>query len=1279
MKEFETANNLKINEELKIMVGTRFRWARESLNLSRQHFTAHKHFVQIFGTYSIYKIKEIENGYFGKRNVRGELFRFINGLARFYNVAPNSFIDPLLNKKKFQEIIQKGTGEKYAVLEKPLSDNSPEHLKSSEPDVSTGTPVPSSDEEQSRADWGDAPDVGIFCGRETELERLKQWIIGDRCRIVSILGLRGVGKTRLSLKLCSGGIRKTDISLRPAKEIGKEFDCLIWRKLLNAPSLKEILSDLLRFLSPEPETEMPENLDSQLQKLSGCIREQRCLIILDNAESLLKDGKAGAFREGYEDYEQIFRLFGEGMHQSCLLLTAREKPSVLARMEGKNRPVRTLHLGGLGEQECRRIVSGIVSLRGNEVHWKELARRYDGNPLALGLAARHIDEVFFGDIGEFLKLGTPFFDDMRDLLDWHFSRLSDAEKEIMHWLAIHRKPTGPAGLKAGILCLHRKEKIPSALQSLCRRMSIERSREGFTLQPVLMEYMTARLISAVCREIQEGKLCLLHSHSLLRTESEDYIRRIQERMILRPLKEKLETRYSSSAELSKWISSLISQLQEKGEQQAGYAPGNLLNLLCTGENVCGGFDFSHLPIRQAYLAGKMLHHVRFAGCAFSDTAFTQAFADLLCLSFSPDGKLLAAGDSRGIIHIWDSQTGQKYRTLRGHSRKVWTVAFSPDGRMLASGSTDEIVRLWSLMDGKCIAALTGHSNLVNAVAFRPDGEELASCGRDKTVRIWNIRSGECIRILEEHNHWVTSLAFSTDGKQLVTCDYGGEIRIWKFPEGRCEKILHGHTGAVNSLCFSPNRQFFASAGHDRTVRIWDIQEGNCTGILRGHRHHVSSAVFSADGHFLISSSRDRSIRIWNAEKKICLHTVSVLTGKKRHNSPDISAGNSAHKLNPSMNILNADSDMARSLAVSPKGRTFASCGTQQSLHIWHLQKGNLLYSLQGYSRRIRQVIFSPDDSCFAACGSDSFIRIWDVSGSDKDAVLLNKGKGIYTIRFSPDGEYLFSFDSSYCIKIWRIADWNCVDIFRPDIHSVYAADFAPDCRRLLCFAYDSRIRIIDLYNSKKIRSLDTGSPSLRSALFSPDGQKFMVCCQHHSLKVRDTEKGKELEILNEKGKRAHSIAIGSDEKMLAACCYDTTVPVWDVRGKKLICELEGHSAWVRTAAFGADKTILATGGDDYSIRLWNIPEGKCAAVLQGHERSVGTLHFSNDGRMLVSGSEDDTIRLWDVKSGECVKTVPYPRPYEGTDISGTRGISYAQKAALKELGALEKGMQKIGG
>lgn len=130
---------------------------------------------------------------------------------------------------------------------------------------------------------------------------------------------------------------------------------------------------------------------------------------------------------------------------------------------------------------------------------------------------------------------TAVFDEIRSLLERQFTRLSNLEKEVMYWLAVNREPVSFPELQADIVRNVRNSEILEALVSLQRRSLIEKTSNGFTQQPVVMEYVTEQLIAQICAEINTTEVALLMSHALLKAGAKNYVRTSQVRIVLEPI------------------------------------------------------------------------------------------------------------------------------------------------------------------------------------------------------------------------------------------------------------------------------------------------------------------------------------------------------------------------------------------------------------------------------------------------------------------------------------------------------------------------------------------------------------------------------------------------------------------------------------------------------------------------------------------------------------------------------------------------------------------------
>ena len=195
-----------------------------------------------------------------------------------------------------------------------------------------------------------------------------------------------------------GGIGKTALSVKLAQQLldrDEPFEFTIWRTLRNAPPLELLLTDLIQVLSCQRESLPALPIPALLNRLLHYLRQHRCLLILDNGETILQGGQfTGLYRQDYQAYDKLFRQVGEISHQSCLVLTSREKPETIANIEGEHLPVRSFALNGLMEDDGDRLFDAIGLLAAPSGR-KKLIEVYSGNPLALKIVATSIRELYF--------------------------------------------------------------------------------------------------------------------------------------------------------------------------------------------------------------------------------------------------------------------------------------------------------------------------------------------------------------------------------------------------------------------------------------------------------------------------------------------------------------------------------------------------------------------------------------------------------------------------------------------------------------------------------------------------------------------------------------------------------------------------------------------------------------------------------------------------------------------------------------------------------------------
>ncbi|PSF37722.1 hypothetical protein C7H19_09240 [Aphanothece hegewaldii CCALA 016] len=1086
---------------------------------------------------------------------------------------------------------------------------------------------------QNRIDWGEAIDVSFFQGRSTELLTLQNWIIKDKCRLVLLLGMGGIGKTALSVKL---GLQLTD-----------HFECIIWRSLRNAPTFTTLMSELVECLSDHQEK------NGDIRQFIAYLRSMRCLIILDNLETLLQpQGTAGQYRKGYEEYATLLQSVAEIGHSSCIVLTSREKPSEIAALEGSGLETRVLNIKGCPEAaQALLSASGLV---GTPEQKQTLADEYGNSPLALKIVANSIKDLFDGDIPTFLAQNTTVFNHIRYLLAQQFDRLSPLEQKISYWLAINRDWTSIPTLIDDITPPVTKKDLLSALESLSWRSFLEHQTSRYTQQPVVMEYVTERLLENAIAEFSQtssNDLKLLRNHSLYKAQATDTIKEVQQQLFIIPLIQELLNRFGQPYHVQDYLIGLLRELQTSTENN--YLAGNLLNLLLYLKTDLSYFDLSNLTIWQTDFRNINLQSVNFTNTNLSKSIFSQAFGTVYAIAFSPNNQQLATGHADGTIKIWQVNTGQLLVTLKAHLSSVWTLAFSPNGEMIASGSFDTSIKLWNLATFTEYHTLYGHQDWVKEIAFSPDGKGLSSppVGEACTPR-----------------------------QLLASCSNDQTIKIWNSQTGKVIQTFYGHTAPVTTITFHPHNNYVVSGSEDLTLRFWDLSTGECLKILEGHTTAISSVTFSTDGEIL-ASSEEQLIKLWTAESGKCLHTLGNLT-------------------------------LVWSVAFSPDGQLLAG-SDGQTLRLWEVKTGKCCQILSGYTSQVWSVAFSPNGQLLAASDNEQ-VGLWNVQTGER----LRSWQGYtacvesyWSLAFDPTGERLVSGDGAGKVRVWDIGTGECLKTFHQPKKTFHAVAFCPDGKTIAGGGDDGKIELWNIEQGITSQSLFGHTETVWTLAFSDDGQFLVSGSSDHTIKLWDIKTGRCLKNLTGHSERILSVNFSPDGAFLASVSGDHTIKLWDIKTGRCLQTFEGHQGWVWCVAFSPDSQKIVSGSGDRTIKLWNINNGNCLATLSDHTKLVWSVMFSPDGQSLLSGSADQSAKLWNLQTlqcqhtfkgqtdfmwvfhyskngeilvsgstgelihvwnfltGECLNTLRRPKLYQDMILSLTSGLSQATLLNLQALGA----------
>jgi WD40 repeat protein/transcriptional regulator with XRE-family HTH domain len=1089
-------------------------------------------------------------------------------------------------------------------------------------------------------DWGEAPGVLGFVGRAEELSTLRAWVLDEQCRLAAVLGMGGIGKTTLAARL--------------AQDVAPSFQRVYWRSLRDALPVSEWSAGAIAFVSDQ-RVVAPEGEAAQRALLLQLLQKWPTLLVLDNFETLLEPAQTeGRYRDGYAGYGRVLQAIGQGRHQSCLLVTSREAPPELVALTGG--AVRTLQLSGLGVAEGQRLLAD-KQLLGNTEDWAKLISRFGGNGLALKVVGESIREVFGGDIHAFLEQSGEgsVYGGIRRLLAEQIGRSSALEQNVLRVLAVEREPVtvsepisqlGPRVGRGAVL---------EAIEALRRRSLVDRveadGAAALTLQSVVLEYVTDRMVDDVCKEIARGQPMQLLDQPVIKAQTKDYVRQSQERLIGEPVLQRLEAELGSSR-VEERLLALLEGWRDRTPADQGYGPGNVVNLLRMRRGELRGLDLGRLAIRQAYLAGVDAQDASLAGAHLSDAVLAEAFNFATAMALSGDGSSLAVGTNAGEVWLWRVADRTPLLAIKGQTGIAFGVGLSADGRLLAASTEVDLVRLWEAPSGRLLNTLHAQAGGVCAVTLSADGRLLVASSQDGTIQVWLLdefgQSSRQVGPLKGHTRETRSLALSADGRLLASGSEDGTVRLWEMPSGRQAATLEGHSGVVSGVALSADGRLVASASHDGMVRLWEAPSGRPIAALDAQADVVRNVALSAGGRLLASGREDGTVRLWSLD----------------------ALDQSAEDTRP-LATLRGHTGLVWGLALSTDERLLVSGGSDGTIRMWEVPSGRLLTTLQGRTGGMWGLAPSADGRLLASGSDDGTVRLWEAPTGRLITTMQGHTGVVRGVALSADGRLLASGGFDGIIHLWEAPSGRQIAKLHRDSSEVWAVALSADGQKLASGSRDGTLRLWDTSSGRLRATLQGHTGVVWDLALSADGRVLASGSWDGTVRLWDTTSGRQLATLEGHTGMAYGVSLTADGQLLASGGEDGTVRLWEATTGRPIATLLSHTGGVRGVALSSDGRLLATGGLDGTVRLWEVPSGRPLNTLAGHTSVVYDVALSADGHLLASASSDGTIRLWETTSGAYLHSLQNDRRYERMDITGLTGVTAAQRAALLALGALD--------
>jgi WD40 repeat protein len=633
--------------------------------------------------------------------------------------------------------------------------------------------------------------------------------------------------------------------------------------------------------------------------------------------------------------------------------------------------------------------------------------------------------------------------------------------------------------------------------------------------------------------------------------------------------------------------------------------------------------------------------------------------EIQSVSFSQDGRALAAATSEGALYELDGRANHAPDRLRCGGRYTAAIARLPDGKGFAVVTSQGEVESVDFRTGKRRTLLKGCGKYADLLALSPDGRLIAVAwkqGRD--IDIWDVRTGK-LRTTLKSNSLSWGIAFAPDGRRVAACEEKA-VRLWDL-NGRATAggTLYPPGGNVRDLAFTPDGKTLLTAA-DFSVCTWDVSGPDTPrqpAFTVRNRSDTFRVTVSADGKTVATEEYAGKVLLWklSADRKLT-QDGEPLPGGWSGEYHGLSFSRDGRSL---LAIHGADVDLwalpARRLVrlrgpsgygtLSADGKTLALAAADGVVEWWDAAALRVRY-LGPRADPVRSLAFSPDGTALLVSRAPPLRRIEQqgtVIRRQESAPLASLRAAVSCWNPATGLELPSGLPDEDTMELPYLVAWSACGLAAAGGNDGSIRVWNPGRRRMLTrlFLDEAGRRRVLFFESLRLLYPMTkpaygyGQSEWVSALtFSPDGRLLAVAGNRGSLRVWAADGWREL-LKRKHGKAAIEwLGFSPDSKQLAVS-HEGQISFWDIGSKQRLATVgDKQNPAVLCGAVAPKGTLIASGGRDGAVRVWDRRTGERRSLLVGHQDRVTTLAFSPDGKTLASGSWDRSVRLWSVAVGQ---------------------------------------------